>query len=619
MVNVKILIPMRQFAIEFNRLGQRGTVAEEKSLLDAARLLGIGISGICDGRGSCHSCRVQITEGSVSPMTPIEAGRFSPQETAEGWRLACQTFPTSDCTLYLPPESLTAPLRSQVEEAEIPVALNPAVRRYPVKLPLPTLADPTADGDRLCATLNHDNGLNCASIDLRVLQGISPLLRRYDWECGTFIRHSEVVHVAPSGTRSLGLAIDLGTTKVAGYLVDLATGATLARKVVMNPQTSYGGDIISRMARAAGSPAEAAILQSLAVNSVNALAGDLCQSVYVQSSDIVDAVIVGNTAMHHLLLGLPVGQLATAPYIAAISDALDMKMRDLNLRLAPGAYVHIPANIAGFVGADHTAALLAVDALAIADTVVLIDIGTNTEISLIQQGTISSVSCASGPAFEGGHLSCGMRAAAGGIERISIENGRVAYQTIDNVPPIGICGSGVMDGLAALYLAGLLDKGGRMSAELGRQAVSGQREFIVSDKERRISITQRDIRELQLSKAAIRSGIQILLEAGGLADTDIDRVIIAGSFGSYLDVESAITAGMLPLLRRECITQVGNAAGMGAKLALVSTRKREEAKQIARRSRYIELATAPGFMATFTQACFLGRYHLKTGRREEVR
>jgi uncharacterized 2Fe-2S/4Fe-4S cluster protein (DUF4445 family) len=293
-------------------------------------------------------------------------------------------------------------------------------------------------------------------------------------------------------------------------------------------------------------------------------------------------------------------------------------MRDLNFRFAPGAYVHIPANIAGFVGADHTTALLAVDALAITDTAVLIDIGTNTEISLIHRGEIASVSCASGPAFEGGHLSCGMRAAAGGIERIRIEKGLAEYQTIDNVPPIGICGSGVMDGLAALYLAGLLDKGGRMSKELGIHAVSGQREFIISDKERHISITQGDVRELQLSKAAIRSGIQILLEAGGLTDNDIDRVIIAGSFGSYLDVESAITAGMLPPLRRDCITQVGNAAGMGAKLALVSTGKREEARQIARRSRYIELATAPGFMPTFTQACFLGRYHLKNGKREEI-
>jgi uncharacterized 2Fe-2S/4Fe-4S cluster protein (DUF4445 family) len=609
---------MKQFAIEFIPPGQRGTVAAGKSLLDAARLLGIGMSGICDGRGSCHSCRVQITKGSAAPMTPSEVGLFSPRETAEGWRLACQAFPESDCTIYLPPESLTAPLRSQVEEVEIPVALNPAVRHYPVKLALPTLSDLTADGDRLCETLNRVHCLRCDTIDLRVLQGISQSLRECHWECRAFVRNSEVIHITPSGARFLGLAVDLGTTKIAGYLVDLATGVTLARKIVMNPQISYGGDIISRMARAVGSPAEAELLQSLAVHSINLLADDLCQSVNLKSDDIVDAVIVGNTAMHHLLLGLPVKQLATAPYIAATGDALNIKMHDLNLRFAPGAYVHIPANIAGFVGADHTTALLAVDALAIRDTAILMDIGTNTEISLIHGGEISSVSCASGPAFEGGHLSCGMRAAAGGIERIRIENGRVEFQTIDGAPPCGICGSGVMDGLASLYLAGLLDKGGRMSKELGIHVVSRQREFIISEQERHISITQGDIRELQLSKAAIRSGIQILLEAGGLTDDDIDRVIIAGSFGSYLDVESAMTAGMLPPLPRERITQIGNAAGMGAKLALISIGKREEAKQIARRSHYIELATAPGFMPTFTQACSLGRYHLKNGKREEI-
>ncbi len=609
---------MKQLVIEFKPLGQCGTVEGGKSLLDAARLLGVGMSGICDGRGICHSCRVQIIAGSASPVTPTEVKLFSAKEMAEGWRLACQAFLESDCTIYLPPESLTAPLRSQVEETEIAVALNPAVRHYPVKLALPTLSDLAADGERLCGTLNREYGLHCDTIDLRVLQGISQLLRKFNWECRAFVRNSEVIHIAPSGTRSLGLAIDLGTTKIAGYLVDLATGVTLARKIVMNPQISYGGDIISRMARAVGSVAEAERLQSLAVNSINALTDDLCQSVNVKNSDIVDAVIVGNTAMHHLLLGLPVGQLATAPYIATISDALDIRMRDLNLRLAPGAYVHIPANIAGFVGADHTAALLAVDAPAITDTAVLIDIGTNTEISLIHRGEIASASCASGPAFEGGHLSCGMRAAAGGIERMRIENGQVEYQTIDNVPPCGICGSGVLDGLAALYSAGLLDKGGRMSKELGIHAGSGQREFIICDQERHISITQGDVRELQLSKSAIRSGIQILLEAGGLTDNDIDRVIIAGSFGTYLNVESAITVGMLPPLPRDCITQIGNAAGMGAKLTLISTRKREKAKQIARRSRYIELATAPGFMPTFTQACFLGRYHLKNGKREKI-
>jgi uncharacterized 2Fe-2S/4Fe-4S cluster protein (DUF4445 family) len=327
---------------------------------------------------------------------------------------------------------------------------------------------------------------------------------------------------------------------------------------------------------------------------------------------------VGNTAIHHLLLGLPVKQLATAPYVAAVSSAVDIKVSDIGLSFAPGAYVHIPGNIAGFVGADHTADLLAVDALRIKDTVILIDIGTNTEISLIHKGEVSSVSCASGPAFEGGHIRCGMRAAAGAIERLRIENGKVEYQTIDDASPCGICGSGVLDGLAEMYRSGIVDKGGRMSDKLKVRSDNGQREFRLVDNERNISITQGDVRELQLAKAAIRSGIQILLEADGLTDNDIERVIIAGAFGTYIDVASAIIVGMLPPLPRERFTQVGNAAGMGAKLALISIEKRREAKEIARRAHYIELATAPYFMQTFTQACFLGRYHLKNGKRGEI-
>jgi uncharacterized 2Fe-2S/4Fe-4S cluster protein (DUF4445 family) len=333
----------------------------------------------------------------------------------------------------------------------------------------------------------------------------------------------------------------------------------------------------------------------------------------------LDAVIVGNTAIHHLLLGLPVKQLATAPYIAAIREAIDVKARDLGFGFAPGAYVHVPANIAGYVGADHTADLLSINALKIKDTVALIDIGTNTEISLIHNCEITSVSCASGPAFEGGHIRYGMRAGSGAIERLRIEHGIIDLQTVDNAPPTGICGSGVLDGLAALYLDGVIDKGGRMAVDKTTlNAETGQREFVLANGERKIALTQGDVRELQLAKAAIRAGIQVLLEAAGLTDGDIDRVIIAGAFGTYINVESAVIAGMLPPLPLNRFSQIGNAAGMGAKLALISTKKRLEAKEIARKACYIELATAPDFMRTFTQASFLGKYHLNHGKRGEI-
>jgi uncharacterized 2Fe-2S/4Fe-4S cluster protein (DUF4445 family) len=420
------------------------------------------------------------------------------------------------------------------------------------------------------------------------------------------------------------LAVDLGTTKIAGYLVDLSDGKTLAAKGIMNPQISLGEDIISRMTAVINSPDEAVRIQKLAVEAISELAGDLCAEVKLNKEEIVEAVVVGNTAMHHLFLGLPVRQLALSPFVPAVSRALDIKARDLGLLIAPGAYVHILPNIAGFVGADHVSMLLATEAGKAQGPTVALDIGTNTEVSLIKQGKITAVSCASGPAFEGGHIKDGMRAATGAIERIRIAGDSLQYQTIDQAPPIGICGSGILDGLAQLYLNGILDEGGRITDNQSRvRTTRGQREFVlVSEEERNgqpaITITQRDVRELQLAKAAIRAGIQVLLEANNCSDQEIDQVIIAGAFGTYIDVQSAVDIGMLPFLPLNRFRQVGNAAGMGAKLALISLRKRAEAQAIASRVKYIELGSAPHFEQTFIQASYLGRYRMKNGKREEI-
>jgi uncharacterized 2Fe-2S/4Fe-4S cluster protein (DUF4445 family) len=605
--------------VDFEPVGRRGNCPSGKSLLDAARELGVGLAVTCDGRGSCHACRVQVVEGHTSPPAESELNFFSKAEIEKGWRLACQCCPLDECKVFIPPESMTTEQRMQVEGIEVSATPQPAVKYYRVNLTPPSLSDLIADADRLIAALNREYNLQCDSIDLSVLLTISPLLRSLNWECRAAVRGNEVIEISPASTRPVGLAVDMGTTKVAGYLIDLTTGETITRRAEMNPQISYGEDIVSRLTRAVGSPDEAEKLRELAVESVNRLASELTESAGLKAGDILDAVIVGNTAIHHLLLGLPVKQLTTAPYIAAVREAIDVKARDMKLEFARGAYVHIPANIAGYVGADHTADLLAVDALRIKDTVILIDIGTNTEISLIHNGVITSVSCASGPAFEGGHIRYGMRAASGAIERLRMENGKIEFQTVDNTAPNGICGSGVLDGLASFFSNGVIDKGGRMAE--GKTTInteSGQREFVISDAGRKISLTQGDVRELQLAKSAIRTGIQILLEAGGLTDNDIDRIIIAGAFGTYIDVESAVTTGMLPTLLRERFSQIGNAAGMGAKLALISTEKRAEAKEIARKAHYIELATAPFFMLTFTQACFLGKYRLNHGKREKL-
>lgn len=612
------------YQIDFEPVGRRGRCGADKSLLESARQLGIGIKSVCGGRGKCHTCKVRILSGTVSELTSDEKEVFSSQEYDQGWRLACRTYPSGDCTVYVPPESMTTSQRTQIEGLEVTVQPEPTVHSFPIDMPPPSLSDLRADAERVLEAMDSQHRVHCQNIDVDVLRDLSSQLRSWNWKCESSVRHDEVIalHAVPS--HHLGLAVDLGTTKIAGYLVDLSKGNTLLAKGMMNPQISYGEDIISRISRAVDSPAEGVHLKELVIDSLNQLTGDLCSEVSAETEEIVDAVIVGNTAMHHLLLRLPVKQLVYSPFLPAVKKALDIKARDVGLHIAPGAYVHLLPNIAGFVGADHTAVLLATEAREAKGIVLIIDIGTNTEVSLIVDEEITSASCASGPAFEGGHIKDGMRAAAGAIEELRIINGDIQYQTIDGAPPIGICGSGVLDALAQLYLAGVLDEDGRMLENHPRvRSNRKQREFVLVSEEKRngnpaIVITQKDVRELQLAKAAIRTGIQLLLEAKGCAEEEIAQVIIAGAFGSYIDVASAVTIGMLPCLPLERFKQVGNAAGTGAKMALISSTRRAEAQTIGSRAHYIELTTVPIFMQTFVQASYLGLYRMAKGKRRRI-
>jgi uncharacterized 2Fe-2S/4Fe-4S cluster protein (DUF4445 family) len=573
--------------------------------------MGVGLSGICGGHGKCQACKVRILEGKVSDLAPSEEETFNAEQLLEGWRLACQAYPASDCKVHVPVESMTAPQRTQVEGLEIQVPPEPLVQTYGVKLQESTLSNVRADDENLVQTLNRERGLRCARTDIEVFRSLSSHLRSWDWECQAVIRGDEIIGVSTRQSPVVGFAVDLGTTKIAGYLVDLKSGRTLASKGVMNPQISYGEDIISRIQTTLSSPVTGADMQRVAVEALNQLASDLCREAGAAVTDIVDAVIVCNTAMHHLLLGLPVKQLVLAPFVPAVSRALDCKARDVGVGFAPGAYVHFLPNIAGFVGGDHVAMLLATMQAKPGGLVIALDIGTNTEVSLIDGENISSVSCASGPAFEGYHIKHGMRAARGAIEKVRIEKNVIRIQTIDDAPPAGICGSGVLDAMAQLYLAGVVDGSGRMLDNHPRVR-DGQayREFVlveegVSGAPLTVVLTQHDIRELQLAKAAIRTGIQVLLATNGRKEQEVDHVIIAGAFGSYIDVASAVAIGMMPGLPLERFRQVGNAAGMGARMALISSTQRMKAQILASRVKYVELGSAPQFSETFLNACSL--------------
>lgn len=616
---------MTDYQIDFEPIGRRVSCAPGKSVLACARAYGAAIATVCGGHGTCHSCRIQVLEGAMSAPTAAEREAFSDEELRKGWRLACQAYPSGDCRLHVPRESMMASQRTQTEGIEIPVSLEPGVRGYAVQMAPPSIADTKSDAGRLFENLRRLHGVSCDNIDIALLRQLSTRLRQHDWQALAVVRDAELISLLTERRHPLGLAVDLGSTKIAAYLVDLADGRTLAAAGAANPQISYGEDIVSRIYLAVKSPEDRSRLRELVVESINQLAADLCRQAGAAPAEIVDSVVVGNTAMHHLCLGLPVQQMAAAPFLPAICQALDVKTRDVGLTISPGAYVHFLPNIAGFVGADHVAMLLATEGLWSAGLTLALDIGTNTEVALIDKGNITSASCASGPAFEGGHIKDGMRAAGGAIEKVRLLDDRVLYQTIDGAPPVGVCGSGILDAMSQLYLAGMLDAGGRLKGDDRRLRVRrGQTEFVLVGEEagnnqEAIVITQKDIRELQLAKAAIRTGIQLLLEANGRSEEELDSVIIAGAFGSYIAVSSAMTIGLLSDLPLERFNQVGNAAGMGAKMALVSTPARARARDIASRARYLELAAAPNFNDTFIQATYLGKYRLAHGRREAVR
>ncbi len=613
---------MTEYIVDFEPLGQRGRCRDSESILDCARRLSIEISGVCGGRGTCGTCRIQVTSGQLSEPTRSELDSLSPQELNDGWRLACQASPAADCRVVIPPESMSFSQRIQLEGLEVAVSPQPAVKAYHIKLTPPTLSNQQADADRLLTALNKKYKLSCTDIDIAVLRTLSKEIRARKWDFQVSVRDNEVIALGKHPGQNVGLAVDIGTTTIAGYLVDPDSGQTLATQGVMNPQIGYGEDIISRINYSVKSSRHARRMQKLAVDKLNELASSLCSEAGADIGTIVDAVVVGNTAMHHLCLALPVKQLALTPFVPAVEAALDVRARDLGLRIAQGAYVHFPPVIAGFIGADHVATLLAAESSAADGPVIVLDIGTNTEVSLVNGNSVTATSCASGPAFEGGHIKHGMRAGKGAIERLRITGNEVSYQTIENAPPAGICGSGVLDAMAQLYLAGAIDEGGRFKSDHPLVSTgSSNGEFVIAEREEKdgdqaITITQRDIRELQLAKAAIRTGIQLLLEDSGIVEEQVKQVVIAGAFGSYIDLSSAVAVGLLPSLPLDNFRQVGNAAGMGAKLALISIAERNRAIALASRVRYLELASTPEFRKTFIEAGFIGRYRIKGGKRE---
>lgn len=609
----------KTFQVDLEPIGRRIEVARDTTLLEAAQAAGVELVAICGGTGSCSTCRVRLVNGELSPLSLVEQVELSEPDLHSGIRLACQATPLSDVRIDIPPESLTTPQRLQVEGQAVEVDVEPRLVPVDIQISPPSLSDLRSDTTRLRDALTG-HGYASLSIGFPLLFSLSERLRELGWSARLAIRRTVsdtppvLVAALPSGARLLGLAVDIGTTKLAAYLVDLSDGAILARTGAMNPQIAYGEDVVSRIAYCNDHQDGRLVLQARLVETLNLMIHELCSQTASLPEQVVEAVIVGNTAMHHLFAGLPVHQLGMAPYVPAVSEPLELLAGQVGLNLAPGAYIYLPPNIAGYVGADHVAMLLAMNLDALPSeqhdqqVVVALDIGTNTEITLTYAGRMLSCSCASGPAFEGAHIQDGMRAAPGAIERVQILDGQALSHTIGGQPPVGICGSGILDAVSELLRAGALDtRGVLVSTFPGMQARDGKTEFVLATVEttghgREVVVNRQDVHEIQLAKGAIRAGVEILLEEAGLAADDIDDFIVAGAFGTYLDLESAIRIGMFPDLPRQRFRQVGNAAGMGARQMLISIPRRLAAAQILERIEYIELTTHLDFTRKFVRA-----------------
>ena len=597
------------YNIDLQPLGRRIKIKSGQNLLEAAQESGAGLVSICGGEGICNGCIVKIISGGSNEPTNNETSMLTDEELSSGIRMACQVVPESDMVVNIPSDSLTTPQRLQVEGQEIQVELDPIIEFADLIISPPTIEDLLSDTERIAKAL-REKGNKRIKFNFPLLSSMSNTLREFDWKFRVAIRKNEVIAILPHQKEIFGIAVDIGTTKVAIYLLSLESGKVIDKIGEMNPQIAYGEDVISRIAYANQSEKNRQLLSDLLIETMNKKINELCKKNDLVTEQIMDAVVVGNTAIHHLFAGLPVKQLGYAPYVPAVSRAMDIPASKLGLEISTSAYIHLLPNIAGYVGADHIAVILASKLTETKKAVMAVDIGTNTEISLAANGKLLSCSCASGPAFEGAHIKDGMRAAPGAIERIKIESdGAINIFTIEDQAPIGICGSGIVDAAAELLNINAINSRGAFTGDHPniRKDGKNKQEFLLVSADdtghgKDISVTRSDINEIQLAKGAIRMGIDILLSKAGISAQEVDHVIVAGAFGTYINIKNAIKIGMFPEIRLDKFEQVGNSAGMGAKLALLSKEQRKATHDISKKIGYVELTTYPDFQKKFIKS-----------------
>ncbi len=577
----------------------------------AASLAGVFVDAPCGDRGVCGKCRVQV-KGETGRLTLPEARYLARKLLDDRWRLGCQATVEGPCTVIIPKSTLQIAVEGLGED----VALQPNVRKAHVELPEASITAAHSAFTRLRSAL----AMPRLRVGAPALRSLGASLGTSDGVTATLVGDEcVVVEAGDTSASCYGLAFDVGTTTVVGSLVDLRTGAELAVAASLNEQALYGADVISRIKLTMEDPDGLAKLHGRIVEVLNRLIDDLIRQTKVDRAHIYEATIVGNTCMHHLVLGVSPASLGQAPYAAVVQDAMVVPARDLDLGLSQHARVYMLPVIAGHVGADTVGVVLATGLHRADDVRLAVDIGTNGESVLGSRHGMVACSNAAGPAFEGTSIRFGMRATVGAIQGIRLD-GDVHLSVVGRTAPVGICGSGLIDAVAELRLAGIVDENGRLAgpedaprglpqALVDRLVtVDGERCFRLSPADGQpVYLTQRDIRELQLAKGAIFAGIQILKQQLGVKDDDIAEIGLAGAFGSYIRPDSAQVIGLIPKVPLERVRSVGNAARVGARLALISTTARAEAEQIARQVQHQELFARAEFLDEFMGAMLFPR------------
>jgi uncharacterized 2Fe-2S/4Fe-4S cluster protein (DUF4445 family) len=626
----------QELLVVFTPSGRRGRVPHGTTVLQAARDLGVDLDSVCGGRAICGRCQVRLSEGSF-PKHGIESrsdslSAFGGNEIefdkteglAAGRRLGCSAKLIGDAVIDVPPESQVhrQVVRKRTEVHDLSV--NPLVRLHVVEVSEPNMHEPVSDLRRLIEELEFEWGLTDLSCDSHVLKNLQPAMRKAHWQVTVAVyREKEIIAVWPGFHQTaLGLAVDIGSTTIAAHLVDLASGEALASAGRMNPQIRFGEDLMSRVSYVMMHPGSEEQMCAAVREAVAELIQEVCAEANQLPDNILDCTFVGNPIMHHLFLGLSPVELGGAPFALATEGAVTVKAGELNLGIHPGARCYVLPCIAGHVGADCAAVVLSEAPYLREEVSLLVDVGTNAEIVLGNRHRLLSASSPTGPAFEGAQISGGQRAAPGAIERVRIDpttleprykvigcdawSDEPAFKdAVQDTGITGICGSGIIEVLAEMYLAGIINTDGVVNGALAAQSsrvVADGRTFsyVLHDGDVKVIITQNDVRAIQLAKAALYAGVRLLMDKLGVEK--VDRIRLAGAFGSHIDVKYAMVLGLIPDCAIEDVTSAGNAAGSGAHIALVDGNARLEIEREVRRIEKIETAVESRFQEHFVEA-----------------